>query len=135
MRQDNWPQTLAEVVRVHQGQPYRWGRFDCITFAADCIGAVTGRNYMAAIQQYDCETGAARALLATGHRSAYQFFRANFEPLAPALLAQGDVGFVRADGAGLAGPAVVLGDVAIARDHSGWQRLSLQDLNYGFKVG
>ena len=43
-RYENWPSLLAACVQRHRHRPFKWGRFDCATFAALAIKAMTGEN-------------------------------------------------------------------------------------------
>ena len=46
MRHPQWETRLYEAIESAQKKPFQWGLFDCFTFAADCVEAVTGVDPM-----------------------------------------------------------------------------------------
>lgn len=46
MRVDNWPAKLYEVIEKNQQLPFEWGKTDCFCFAADCVLAITGYDFL-----------------------------------------------------------------------------------------
>jgi hypothetical protein len=66
-RRADWPERLAEVVKVATGRPFSWGENDCALFAADCAMAMTGVDPLAHVRgEYSSELGAARVLRRLG---------------------------------------------------------------------
>lgn len=41
-RHPDWQRRLDAVIQAATERPFSWGRHDCITFAAECVEAVTG---------------------------------------------------------------------------------------------
>lgn len=58
-----WEGRLAALVSARALVPFAWGTNDCVTFAADAVQAVTGRDPIADIRgTWSCERTAARAV-------------------------------------------------------------------------
>lgn len=47
-RLQDWPERLAELVEARRHAPFRWGRHDCVLWAADAVLACTGQDPAAA---------------------------------------------------------------------------------------
>lgn len=115
-----WEAALARLVAERARTPFVWGTHDCVTFAADAVAVLTGRDPIAAIRgSWVCEAGAALAMSrwfgcpcllrqavdAMAQRSGW--------PEIPATLAQrGDLAILAQDGAELL--AVVTGERAMS---------------------
>ena len=50
VRHPNWELRLYEAIEAVRFKPFQWGEFDCFTFAADCVKALTGVDPMAGIR-------------------------------------------------------------------------------------
>ena len=46
MRYQDWPLRLEQAIAAHQGRRFRYGRMDCVRFAAECVKAMTGEDYI-----------------------------------------------------------------------------------------
>jgi hypothetical protein len=66
LKRDDWPERLAEEMRAAHARPFSFGSHDCCAFAARCVAAQTGRDFMADFPPYDTEAGAAAVLEARG---------------------------------------------------------------------
>ena len=63
MRIDGWETRLADVVEGARERPFSWGQHDCLTFACDCVRALTGSDPMADWRgQYNSRAKAHRIL-------------------------------------------------------------------------
>lgn len=65
-RLDDWPKRLSAFLRERQHMPFEWGKNDCMSFAAHCVGALTGHDYFTAYSDYHDEESAT-ALLKKHH--------------------------------------------------------------------
>lgn len=65
-RKPDWQDRLAALIERVERRPFRWGRWDCATFAAAAVHAVTGERVRPAAQ-YSSATGAARWLSSNGY--------------------------------------------------------------------
>ncbi|WP_291295808.1 DUF6950 family protein [Elioraea sp.] len=62
-RMPHWEAHFARLIALHARTPFAWGTQDCVTFAADAVAAITGRDPIAAIRgTWSCDQGARRAL-------------------------------------------------------------------------
>ena len=46
MRVDNWPGHFSQVIEDYKHTEFVWGTSDCVCFAADCIKAITGFDFL-----------------------------------------------------------------------------------------
>lgn len=44
MRFEHWPVRLNAIIGKYMRRPHEWGTFDCMTFVADCVWAVTQKD-------------------------------------------------------------------------------------------
>lgn len=51
-RLTDWPELLDVAIEAARHRPFAWGRQDCVTFAADCIWAVTGVDPLAGLGRW-----------------------------------------------------------------------------------
>ena len=62
-RRHDWPERLADAIRVARGRSFAWGQHDCALFAFDCYAAITGEDLTIPFRgHYTTPLGAARAL-------------------------------------------------------------------------
>jgi hypothetical protein len=92
----DWHRRLDELVRARLDAPFAWGTNDCAMFAADCVMALTGEDFLAEFRgTYRTALAAARILEA--HGGLRGLVEAKF---GPPLLSQweavpGDIGLVQ----------------------------------------
>ena len=117
MRLDGWEEALDAVVRAAGERPFAYGAHDCCRFAAECVDAITGGDYLKRLSaEYHDEASMLAYLAATGgvQLAAMQWLGAGDERWSQAR--RGDVCLVpteRGDGLG-----VCVGDrIAVAADH------------------
>lgn len=111
-----WEQRLLALVERERDRPYRYGRHDCLLWAANAVKAVTGADY------------------AKGHRGKYKsaasasrYLRQAFgvetpEALLDTLFEQKPIGFAQRGDIILADdgiPAVCMGDFALSPGEEG----------------
>ncbi|WP_293862505.1 hypothetical protein [uncultured Alsobacter sp.] len=67
MRREDWLARLEALVRDRQHREFAWGTFDCCTFAAEAVEAVTGTYPVPGLPgAYDTRMGALRWLAERG---------------------------------------------------------------------
>jgi len=134
MRQEDWPERLAEKIATLRAQPFAWGRHDCCTFAMDCIEAITGEDPMAAFRgRYDDPVSATAVLKSIGKGSLYATLRGVFgNPVPPAQARRGDLVLFKQ----ASGPSVLIcaGDRALGPGEAGLLDLPTLSAKYAFKV-
>lgn len=90
MRRRDWPERLAQAIREARGKKFG-GAYYCVTFAADCVLAMTDVDYLADYRGQDMETALAN-LKAAGHKSFYHYMVTTFGKPVPMFEAKrGDV--------------------------------------------
>jgi hypothetical protein len=128
MRHPQWEARLNTLVANALAARFEWGKFDCCTFAADVVQAITGCDRMADLRgTYACLRSALRVLEAEGGLRAAVTRRLG-EPLPEheILFAQrGDVVLHNVEG--YPALAVVVGANALAPMSTGVQRLAARD--------
>ncbi len=121
-RVHDWPERLAECVRVAMTRPFRWGEHDCVLFACDCVHAMTRVDHGARFRgKYRSARGAFGVLKRIGVGSVEELAtKVLGEPIPVSRAQRGDV--VLMDNAVVAerGPAlgIVIGaDAAFTARH------------------
>jgi hypothetical protein len=67
LRVRGWEQRLSALAAEAIDIPHGWGVHDCVTFAADCVRAITGVDLMGDLRgTYDGPVGAARVMREQG---------------------------------------------------------------------
>lgn len=131
-RLDRWDMRLMECVQAAQTKPFEWGSHDCVTFAADCVRAMTGCDPLKGVEPWGDAKGALRAIQARGGLS--DAITSLFgEPIPPAMARRGDVGMTDGDVTGF-GLLVCCGDVWVGPGLDGLQRLPLDVVRQAWRV-
>lgn len=66
-RVSNWPGRLDSYVAAHRHTPFKWGKMDCLLFAAGAVVAIAERDPAKGYRgRYRSEKGAVRVLNAAG---------------------------------------------------------------------
>jgi hypothetical protein len=102
MRVDNWPARLYEVIERNRQVDFAWGTTDCFCFAADCVLAITGCDFLKDYRGRYSDQETAEQFIAK-YGNVEDALGALLEPLAaietPVLLAQrGDVAVLEING-------------------------------------
>lgn len=66
MRLPTWQLSFEQFCAERRRMPFQWGRNDCALFAADCVLALTGRDFALPWRGYSSEVEAAELLRAHG---------------------------------------------------------------------
>lgn len=91
-RLPDWETRLGDYLAAHRRASFRYGKLDCVLFAAGAIAAMTGEDPAAEIRgRYRSKIGAARKLHAQGHRTLAEMMDARFEPIGTVSAMRGDV--------------------------------------------
>lgn len=115
-RKENWPSKLERCREAHEKLSFEWGKSDCMSFAADCVLAMTGIDPMAAYRGKYSDMDGAIAIIENGGGveqlidnalKSVQAFKANKE-----YCARGDIVLIEYNGKSLAG--VWFGHFALA---------------------
>jgi hypothetical protein len=94
MRLHDWQLRFAALIEQHQATPFAWGVFDCATFAADVVKAVTGRDIYADLEiAYADEKSALRWLKKNGSLRELAAKHVG-EEVAQAFAQIGDIGWL-----------------------------------------
>lgn len=89
---------LRDTALRRATHPFAWGTSDCVTWAADAVWALTGRDPMADLRgAYFSARGAARVCIAHGGMPAMLDARLPAGRIAAAWAIDGDVCLLRAD--------------------------------------
>ena len=133
MRLPDWEERFAQLVHESQLRAFKWGAFDCCTFAADAVEALTGADPMRNLRgKYRNWRGAA-VLVRTlgGLRKAVADVLG--EPMEHSRMAQrGDIVLVPGDAAPALG--VVVGSSALVPMQTGTQRVAIGDWLAAWRV-
>lgn len=91
MRLIDWEFRLNKLIRDSRERSFEWGVFDCFTFAADAVEALTGVNYFDKMNlEYSSQRGAAEHLIKLGGVEAA--VTAALDGLQPGLASYGQRG-------------------------------------------
>lgn len=80
---------LPDYIAAHLGKPFRYGRLDCVLFAARWIQARTGHDPLAGLPPWHSERTALRVIGRVGGLEAAM--DARFQRIAPAFACDGDI--------------------------------------------
>lgn len=87
--------TLIEVITKYSALPFRWGSTDCCRFVGECIKHLRGTTPIGAFV-YNDETTAQKLIDEYG--SLRELFDAEFAPVDPAHVRDGDIALVEIRG-------------------------------------
>ena len=134
MRAKGWEQRLYRLTTMAAHAPFEWGAHDCVTFAADCVIAMTGRDPIQDMRgTWSTEIGAKRAMLKAGSRDLGDLAADRLEEIPVSMARRGDIV--------LAGEessddflAVVTGHMAVGPAETGLQHISMRQAKRAYKV-
>lgn len=134
-RVPDWDVRLAACIEAARGQPFEWGRHDCLTWAFDVRAAITGQPSLADLWRgrYRTERGALRLIRRFGHADLIAGLRAELgEPLVSPLMARrGDITITRDP---FPVVAIVVGAVATAPGPDGPSTFPLRTAALAWRV-
>jgi hypothetical protein len=133
-RLPDWRSRLAAWIAAARVQPFAYGRHDCATFAAGAVAAVTGTDWVAALDlRYTTLAGGRRALARRGYADPIAFVRATFPEIPVAFARIGDLAVLDT----AAGPALAVvggAEVLAPRPDVGLAALPLLTATTAFRV-
>jgi hypothetical protein len=115
MRHEDWGKRLRETVEQWRAEPFVWGQNDCCMFAARCVDAITGSEWVADLQSCYTDEASARAYIAAEGSIKDSVTRRLGEPVPRLMARRGDVCLVETEtgpslavcvGASVVGPGV-----------------------------
>lgn len=97
MRLENWPELLDAVIKKYTSKPFEYGKADCVTFADECVRAITGRNAVFYPNGKDYSDKAGAYKLIGTHGGLVQGIGKllHSSPCKPSLAQRGDVVMMR----------------------------------------
>ncbi len=131
-RYPDWPIRLNAYINSVRGEEFEMGVFDCCTFTAGCVKAITGEDYMSEFRdKYDSVESGAQALKELGDRNLYRTIYKKFGPSFPGVQGQiGDLAFF--DGC----CGIVLGRFALfLPPGGGFSHVRITYIQRSFRVG
>lgn len=131
-RLDRWDTRLMECVHAAQDRPFDWGSHDCVTFAADCVRAMTGEDPLEGLATWADGKGAMRVIQSLGGIPAALTARFG-EPINPAMARRGDLGMTDGEVTGCV-VLVCCGDWWVGPGPDGMQRLPLEAVRQAWRV-
>lgn len=134
MRLEGWEKRLNDTIESARDKPFVWGTHDCALFAAECVQAVTGRDYAAPFfGQYDSVAGASALLDSHGGLEGI-VAAAGFAEIPPAFATRGDLALVENDGRELLGVLELSGRFVAAPGAEGLLLLPLSQARKAWRV-
>lgn len=129
MRLPDWTNRLNQYVLSVRDREFGYGAFDCCTFAAGAVEAMTGTDPMPEFRgAYKSRQASAAALKAHGQGTLRKTLGEKLKEVPPAYGQRGDIGYV--DGA----CGVILGRYALFIGQQGWHQIPLSGLKAAFRV-
>lgn len=86
-------QALEKTVRKYRGQPFEWGKSDCVTMARSHLVKM-GHRGLPKLPKYRDAIEAKRALKKTGHGTLEALLDSLLPRIAPAMMLPGDLGLM-----------------------------------------
>ncbi len=97
MRYEDWPKRMEQAISRNEGKAFRYGRFDCVSFAADVIEDMTGEYP----HSFTYSTKAEAEAIFAEHGNLESIVSTIFEPIPPKMAKRGDLVMVEQDGGSL----------------------------------
>ncbi len=131
MRYPDWPIRLNGYITDVRNEQFELGVFDCCTFAAGCIKAITGVDHMPEFRgHYDSWDTADKALKEIGHQNLYKTLYKKFGPALPGVQGQvGDLAFY--DGC----CGIIMGRYALFLASGGFSHVRITFVQRIFRIG
>lgn len=132
---EGWETRLFTLTSSAMAKPYEWGTNDCVTFAADCVEAMTGVDVIASERgTYKTELGAAKAIRKAGADNLGDLAAMRLREIPVPFATRGDI--VLCNGPELGDfLAVCQGTSAVGPSTIGLQHVPMKQALRAFKVG
>jgi hypothetical protein len=132
-RKENWPDLLLAEIERHGALPFEYGKSDCITFACDCVKAMTGEDIMSGQRGYKTFEDGMKRLRRIGAKDIGEAFASKLDEIPVALAGRGDVGVV--EGNELTVGVVIVGPHAVGKETPGGvAQVPLSAVSRAFRV-
>ena len=130
MRYPNWPIRLNKYITDVRSEEFALGTFDCCTFAAGCIKAITGEDRMSEYRgKYDTWETSEVVLKEIGHQNLYKTLYKKFGPALPGVQGRvGDLAFF--DGC----CGIILGRYALFLADGGFSHVRITFVQRSFRI-
>jgi len=94
-----WESALFDATRAAMPRAYEWGVHDCVTFAADCVEAMTGSDPIADLRgHWRGPVSARRIMTEEGADTLGDLAAQRLPEIAPSLAQRGDIVLCKGDG-------------------------------------
>jgi len=113
-RHEMWPDLLLKEIEDHGAKLFVYGDSDCLTFAADCVLAMTNEDFMDGYRDYTTIEGAYKRLKRAGFDDIGAALASKFEEIPPSMAQRGDIGVLPGEGFLVA--VVFVGPHAVGKD-------------------
>ena len=134
MRREGWEIRLSKAMTEGLRKPHAWGENDCVTFAADCVKAITGQDPVSDLRgTYDSPEGAARIMIALGYKNLGDCIASRLPEIDPSQARRGDVVLCWGDEHEFA--AVVERHTAVGAGPEGAVHIPLIQVQRAFRIG
>ena len=117
---------------VGENPRFVWGENDCCTFAARCVDAMTGSDWLKDLQKYYWDRRSAHAYIADEGGIEPAVTKRIGPPVAPMLARRGDVCLIET-GTGF-GLAVCMGDKAVIPETDGLGSVPMSDVVKAWRI-
>lgn len=132
-RLKGWEQRFYALTVDAIGRPHQWGRHDCVTFAADAVREITGRDPMGNLRgTYDTPLSAARVMMQAGAENLGDLAALHLPEIAPSQARRGDVIL---SGGSTPFLAVCVGRTAVGPSERGMIHVPMAQAVRAFRVG
>jgi hypothetical protein len=90
-RLPNWQSELSDYISSVEYMPFRWGKNDCVTFAANAVRAMTGVDPIEGYRDYSTEAESKIVTARAGYRNHVDGVKEKFKKIPVALAMPGDI--------------------------------------------
>jgi hypothetical protein len=132
-KREDWLEKLYDEIKKYQESEFKWGKFDCCMFTADCIRAMTDIDYGASFRgKYRSKGGAFKQLLKqTGTDDLDQAISIimkgikGIKRIDPAFMQKGDLAIVKLPEVGNSFGVVMNGAVLFPNENGGLYKIKI----------
>jgi hypothetical protein len=133
-KKPGWEIALANTMTEGLKVPHKWGEHDCVTFAADCVQAMTGEDALGDLRgSYDSPISAARVIRQMGCATLGDAVATVLPEILPADARRGDVVLCWSGEHDFL--AVVERHMAIGPGPNGTVQIPLVQIKRAFRIG
>lgn len=126
-RRADWRSRLIAYIEASRNRPFAWGDFDCSTFAAGAVEAMTGIDHAAELRGYSTLAGGLKRLQQAGYIDHVDMATALLDRQPRSQARFGDIAVIDAEEGAALGVVDGTGGVLAATMPSGLRRIDLLD--------